>query len=353
VSRYGDPARAAAHALARHAPYLGWGLLLWGGLWGSSRAIGRIAAGPASASILAQSILEASAIALASGLAGWALAVAGRLAGAAMIDRIERSSRADERLSGLALRAIEALERLADVPGRRPTAGTPEGPSDHDRVRVLGEIVHAIRSGRRAEAEELLDGFDARFPGDPAIPDLRERLAVARREEVEGHMAQIDAARQVNDADRVLDLYRTVASALEPDRRGDLERQLARWFLELIHRRLRGSRIQVDVVHLATQVADTFGATVEGASLRASLPTLRRSVGLCPKCAQPYVGTADACPQCLSTPTSPPAPGGDHPDLPPDAESDPLETPWAAGDGQDDGWLRYNEDDGEPPAPPA
>src|SRR5262249_48620504 len=157
---------------------------------------------------------------------------------------------------------IEALERLADAPGRRPIAGTPEGPSDHDRVRLLGEIAHAIRSGRRAEAEERLDGFDARFPGDPAIPDLPERLAVARREEVEGHMAQIDAARRVNDADRVLDLYRAVASALEPDRRGDLDRQLARWFLELIHRRLRGGRIQVDVVHLATQVADTFGATV-------------------------------------------------------------------------------------------
>ena len=28
--------------------------------------------------------------------------------------------------------------------------------------------------------------------------------------------------------------------------------------------------------------------TVEGASVRASLPTLRRSVGLCPRCAQPY-----------------------------------------------------------------
>ena len=53
------------------------------------------------------------------------------------------------------------------------------------------------------------------------------------------------------------------------------------------------------MVQLAARFAENFAATVEGASVRASLPTLRRSVGLCPRCAQPYIGVADACPNCL------------------------------------------------------
>ena len=56
-----------------------------------------------------------------------------------------------------------------------------------------------------------------------------------------------------------------------------LARDLAKWFLELINRRLRTGRIQPEVVLLATQVAETFGATVEGASMRAALPTLSHS----------------------------------------------------------------------------
>src|SRR5207248_1016661 len=88
--------------------------------------------------------------------------------------------------------------------------------------------------------------------------------------------------------------------SLESEPRATLERDLARWFLNLIHRRLRTGKIQPDVVLLATQVAETFGATAEGASMRAALPMLRRSVGLCPRCAQPYTGAAEACPDCLA-----------------------------------------------------
>ena len=111
-------------------------------------------------------------------------------------------------------------------------------------------------------------------------------------------MAQLDAARKVNDPARVIELYQGIVPSLDAERREELARDLAKWFLELIHRRLRTGKIQAEVVLLATQVAETFGATVEGASMRAALPTLRRSVGLCPRCAQPYTGTADACPQC-------------------------------------------------------
>jgi len=81
--------------------------------------------------------------------------------------------------------------------------------------------------------------------------------------------------------------------------RASLEADLSRWLLRLIHHRLRTGRIQADLAHLAGRIAESFSHTVDGASLRASLPTLRRSAGLCPRCAQPYAGVADACPACL------------------------------------------------------
>jgi hypothetical protein len=87
--------------------------------------------------------------------------------------------------------------------------------------------------------------------------------------------------------------------SLDDERRGGLDRDLSKWFLGLIHRRLRTGKVQADVVQLAARFAETFATTVEGASVRASLPTLRRTVGLCPRCAQPYIGVADACPNCL------------------------------------------------------
>jgi hypothetical protein len=75
--------------------------------------------------------------------------------------------------------------------------------------------------------------------------------------------------------------------------------------MSLIQRRLRTGTIRADVVVLAARVAESFGGTTEGASIRASLPTLRRSAGLCPKCAEPYAGVGDACPKCLAASSAP------------------------------------------------
>ena len=182
-------------------------------------------------------------------------------------------------------------------------------------------------------------------------PNGRERLEAVWRAEAETTLEGIRAARQVNDATRVMELFRGLGPAFDPGRRGELERELSRWFLELIHRRLRGGRIQVDVVELATAVAETFPATVEGASLRASLPTLRRSVGLCPRCAQPYVGTAAACPRCLAGATGATPTAEDLPDDEPDDAAPPRREP--SGDDPADGWLLYNEDDTDDPVAPA
>jgi hypothetical protein len=152
----------------------------------------------------------------------------------------------------------------------------------------------------------LLDAFSEELPNDTRLFSLEEELRSARSEAIESHAAQIDAARKVNDPERVLELHQGMMPLLDHEARASLEADLSKWFLKLIHNRLRTGKIQADVAILAGRIADVFCHTVEGASLRASLPTLRRSAGLCPRCAQPYTGLANACPQCLAAPSLPP-----------------------------------------------
>ena len=351
-ARDDDPNPISIRAPALCDSYLGIGWVILGVLWGSSCAFERIAERPSSAPGTAGAILEALAITLVFAVTGRVVAIAGRLVESAIRARSQRAMRSQEAILALATRAVSAFENLVEDLERRPIVDAPQGPLDADRSRFLAEIGQAARTGDWSAVESLLDEFDACFPGDPAGAGLRERLDAGRREQMLGHLAQIDAARQVNDAERVLELYRTVESSLEFDRRGELERELSQWFLHLIHRRLHIVPIQADVVRLATEVAVTFGGTGEGASLRASLPMLRRSVGLCPRCAQPYRGTAAACPKCLGA-AGGPAPG--RPDSEPG--SDPDDPQFERGpitdDGQDAGWMRYDEDDRDDQDPPA
>jgi hypothetical protein len=193
----------------------------------------------------------------------------------------------------------EVLEKLSEID---PTADFPH----RAKALALAAVERATRSSQWAEAEGLIEEFEARFPGDSQAAELRQDLAAVRRGAIEHGLAQLDAARNSNDAAGVLELYPAVASTLDEEARRSLASDLAGWFLSLIHRRLRAGRIQADLVQLAGRFAETFAATVEGASVRASLSTLRRSVGLCPRCAQPYVGIAEACPACLGKTASPP-----------------------------------------------
>jgi hypothetical protein len=247
-----------------------------------------------------RAIVESAVLVAAFGAAGLITARFGRLLAALALERIDAAGHASAELVTQAARAVEALGRIVAALERGGIPPPASNPSQAGREQALAEIEHALHSDRWAEAQSLLQAFKARFPDDPTLQGLKEGLAVQRRRATEGRMAELEAARQVNDPERVLELYDLVGHALEGEEKSHLERELARWFLDLIHRRLRTTRIQPEVVALATRVAETFGTTVEGASLRAALPTLRRSVGLCPRCARPYTGSAAACPQCLA-----------------------------------------------------
>ncbi len=215
----------------------------------------------------------------------------------------------------LAGRIEQLSERLAEPRGPSapppPAAATAATSPNWLREQLMAEIRRTIRAGKWDEAAALLDGFSPGDPADPRLLSLRQEIESAREAARSRHLAELDAARQVSDPERVLELHQTLIPLLDAETRVALEADLSQWFLRLIHNRLRSGKIQTDVAVLAGRIAEAFSHTVEGASLRASLPTLRRSVGLCSRCGQPYNGLASACPACLAEPqpsSRPPGP---------------------------------------------
>ena len=251
--------------------------------------------------------ITATTLLVGFGLAGW---VAGRLLRAAaelidvMVDQAESSGRAANLIEW---HVAPALERMA-VALERSLAAPREAAVDGKAMAVAGAR-QAILDERWDQADRLIAALTRDHPGSPEITGLADELAEARREVVDGLKAQLDAAQAVNDPERVIELRDALTQHLRGDPLRDLDRKLIQWLMALIQRRMRTGTVRGDVVTLATKVAESFGDTPEGASLRASLPTLRRSVGLCPRCAQPYVGLANACPQCQAADkTKAPAP---------------------------------------------
>ena len=80
----------------------------------------------------------------------------------------------------------------------------------------------------------------------------------------------------------MVDLRDALTEHLRGDDLDDLDRELVRWLVGEIQRRVQAGPIRPDVATLAARVVDSFADTPEGAALRASLPNLRRSAGLCP-----------------------------------------------------------------------
>lgn len=217
------------------------------------------------------------------------------------------------RASGERLIPIPTTPAVPATEGKPPVANATDPLAEH-----AAELRRSIQSRDWGRSADILEDLSRDRPGDPRILSLSDELRDARDSALREHTAQLEAARKVNDPERVIELHRVVVPLLEADARAALEADLSQWFLKLIHRRLRTGKIQADLALLAGRIADSFGHTVEGASLRASLPTLRRSAGLCPRCSQPYMGLADACPSCLAAarhperPAMPPGPGQDE-----------------------------------------
>lgn len=262
---------------------------------------------------------------------------------------------------GLALASlVRALGLWTDADLRKPREG-PSSPAPAPRFepaatieqaessaqQIPSEDLDAVRrlidAGEWTEADARLGDLIAEHPDDRRVERLAEQLRRAKQSVGERWIEQIRVAREVNDPNRVLELYAETPPVHDEEGRRNLDQDVAKWFLSLVHRRLRGGGIQVEIVTLAERVSESFAHTVEGASLRAALPTLRRSVGLCPRCAKPYVGTAEACPECLAGKT-----GAASPELEPEAESESTEVDELdalATKNRDSEWFVEEEDD--------
>lgn len=230
-------------------------------------------------------------------------------------------------------RIAAALERSAAQPANvlepdlgNTTAASPQS-TRADAIR------RAIREGLWEEARSLAETFAASSPDSTEARQLIEEVDQGRETAANSLRARLEASRTVNDPEAVLEYREQLLPLLSPGDRRDLDRDLIRWLLALLMRRLRTGTVRTDVAELAARVAELFPDTPEGASLRASLPTLRRSAGLCPRCAQPYRGVEDACPECLAAVPGPTIlPLRDENDTP-DPDDDDLSPPPPAEDG--------------------
>jgi hypothetical protein len=247
---------------------------------------------------------------VAFGLGGLVVAALVRALGAWAESR-SRADRGAYLPAELLLRAISSPPPAPDIPSPLVPAGAAqERTGEEDRVATsatrLAEVRRLIREGAWDEAREGVRAFRSASPDDPRGAEVSEELEGAKRAALERLEAELKAARGVNDPEQVMEIHSRMQVLVDGGTGDDLDVELAGWLLLVVHRRLRGGRIQPDVVSLAERVAERFGHTKEGASLRASLPTLRRSAGLCPRCGKPFTGAAEACPECLGA-SPPPA----------------------------------------------
>ena len=293
-----ESARSACRSLVVFGVWAGRGFAVLGILRAAIPLVELAGVGPAGPALWVRAGLHSLFAVLAFTLAGWGVTALSRLTAAAILESLEPFARLSAHLCARAAEGLALLERMAQGLAQRPQpVGVPPA-NGLDRARSMAEIVRAAGAGDWVEVETRLRDFEVEFPEDPELSSLKEELAKSRNALIKNKLDRLEAARAVNDADRVLEIYQDLVPSLDEERRAVLDPDLAKWFLGLIHRRLRVGKVQVDVVQLAARFAESFGTTVEGASVRASLPTLRRSVGLCPRCAQPYIGVADACPNC-------------------------------------------------------
>jgi hypothetical protein len=227
-------------------------------------------------------------------LVGLGLTAVQRVVGA--IDRVVDRRRLEEDRWEILVEKIDAFLASTRTAMNERTPATGDDPA---RRCAIEAIHRAIRGKEWSEADRLVERLRVEGTLDPHLDQLSMTVENGRNEEIESQLERIKASQEVGDSERVLDLYQDAAPLLDPRSRKSLEEDLARWFMNLIQRRLRSGTIRPEVVTLSARVSELFGGTAEGASLRAGLPTLRRTVGLCPRCGGPYIGVSDACPVCL------------------------------------------------------
>src|SRR5262249_45945578 len=129
---------------------------------------------------------------------------------------------------------------------------------------------------------------------------------------VDALRARLEAARRADDPERVIECRDALTEHLRGEPLHDLDRHVVRWLVNRVQARARAGTPDATLAAatLAARVVESFGDTAEGASLRAALPSLRRSANLCPRCARPNPGSAAVCARCGGSSAPIPLPDG-------------------------------------------
>jgi len=219
------------------------------------------------------------------------------------IDQAESSARAVELIEEHAIPALGRLALALENPAVATPSAPPPSPRD-DKARAAELARKSIGEGRWTAAGRLVSAFVHDHPGPDAarlmaeLDDARVRAVVALR-------ARVDAARKIGDAPAAIDARDALTELLRGSDLDDLDRSLVRWLVGVVQARVRAGTIRPDVAQLAARIADSFGDTPEAAALRASIPNIRRSAGLCPRCGRAHRGDSDLCPRCQTSPAVP------------------------------------------------
>ncbi len=236
------------------------------------------------------------------GLGAW---IVGKLLGTAgglidaVIDQAEGANRAADLIEQ---HAVPTLNRIALALEKLEPPATSTAPADQaeaEKSRLFAVARRLIADARWAQADRLVGSFVRDHPGAEAGILLGE-LEAARRRAIDDLKGRLEGAKVGGDALGVIELRDALTLHLRGRELDDLDRKLARWLVGMVQARVRAGTIRPDVANLAARIVDSFGDTPEGASLRPSIPNLRRAAGLCPRCGQPRRADEDACPRCLA-----------------------------------------------------
>src|SRR5581483_5676175 len=129
---------------------------------------------------------------------------------------------------------LPRLDRLAEALESRPS---PPLRAADTAVDQLASIRRAIRDANWAIAEELVRAFVESQPDHPEGSRLAAELAGSKQTAAQSLTAKLDAARDANDPERVLELRDALVPLLHEDPLRTLDRDLARWFMTVIHKR--------------------------------------------------------------------------------------------------------------------
>jgi hypothetical protein len=199
------------------------------------------------------------------------------------------------------LRMCQLLEKTNDSMAGLASPSVPSTatlPTSESRLKALDAVRDAVRRESWDQARHLASAFVAEFPDAPEAKDLTGQVAAASARKLQSLREQLDQAERANDCEGVLNLRDRLSAFVNGTELYQVDRRVAHWVARYLRESLAGGRAK-EVIHLAERVVEAVGDTTqEGAQIRASLPTLRRSAGLCAECGQPSDVRLARCPAC-------------------------------------------------------